>query len=79
MPTKQGLQRNLNFKAEPALRAYKIIAAERGMPMKELMEASFRVWIDKESDASVEPLLPTDWNKSYVCADGRVVRPASGD
>jgi hypothetical protein len=45
--------------------------------MKELLEASFRVWFDKESDASDEPLLPEGWDKSYVSADGRVVRPTS--
>jgi len=78
VPITQPLQRNLNFKVDPAFkRAFKIIAAQRGMSMKELWEASFRVWVDKESDASVEPLLPKDWDKSYISADGRVVRPTS--
>jgi hypothetical protein len=68
----------MNFKVDPAFkRAFKIIAARRGMPMKELLEASFRAWVDKESDDSDEPLLPEDWDKSYVSADGRVVRPTS--
>lgn len=43
--------RNMNFKVKPSFkRAFKIAAARRGMPMKELPEASFRVWFDKESD-----------------------------
>jgi len=46
------------------------------MAMKELLEASFRVWVDKESDASEERFLPEDWDKSYVSAEGRVIRPS---
>jgi len=73
--TKQALLRNVNFKVDPAFkRAFKITAARRGMPMKELLEASFRVWVDKESDASEEQFLAEDWDKSFVSADGRVVR-----
>lgn len=70
--------RNMNFKVNPTFkRGFKVIAARRGMTIKELFEASFRVWVDKESDASVEPFLPEDWDKSYVSAAGRVVRPKS--
>lgn len=78
MPITQASLQNMNFKMDPAFkRAFQATAASRGMAMKELLEASFRVWVDKESDALEERCLPEDWDKSYVSADGRVVRSKS--
>jgi hypothetical protein len=77
MTTAAESLRDMNFKMDPEFhRAFKLTAISHGMTMKELFEASFRVWVDKESDASVEQFLPEDWDKSFVSADGRVVRDA---
>lgn len=53
-----GLQ-DLNFKVEPELhRAFKVVASLRGMSMKDLMEASFRCWLEQYGDEHMRLLLP---------------------
>lgn len=54
-----GLQ-DTNFKVSPEFhRAFKIAASVRGMPMKELFEASFRAWLEVYGDDTLRALLPT--------------------
>jgi hypothetical protein len=53
-----GVQ-DMNFKMDPAFhRAFKATASMRNMAMKELLEASFRCWIDVHGDETEKMLLP---------------------
>jgi hypothetical protein len=53
-----GLQ-DMNFKMSPEFhRAFKITASIRGMAMKDLLEASFRCWVEHYGDDQAKALLP---------------------
>lgn len=53
-----GLQ-DLNFKVSPDFhRAFKLSATMRGIPMKDLLEASFRAWLEIYGDDAMRALLP---------------------
>ena len=50
---------DLNFKMDPDFhRAFKAVATLRGMSMKELLEASFRCWLEHYGDDQLRMLLP---------------------
>jgi hypothetical protein len=54
-----GLQ-DLNFKVDPNFHtAFKVIAAIEGMPMKDLLEASFSAWVEKFSDDQIRAITAT--------------------
>lgn len=53
-----GVQ-DLNFKVDPDFHlAFKMTATTKKMTMKELLEASFRCWLEKYGDAKLRALLP---------------------
>lgn len=53
-----GVQ-DLNFKVDPELhRAFKLAATMRGMSMKDLLDASFRCWLEQYGDEQLKALLP---------------------
>lgn len=53
-----GVQ-DLNFKVEPDFhRAFKTTATIKGMSMKELLEASFSIWIETYGDDTIRSLIP---------------------
>jgi hypothetical protein len=50
---------DMNFKMDPAFhRAFKATASMRNMAMKELLEASFRCWIEENGNEVEKALLP---------------------
>jgi predicted HicB family RNase H-like nuclease len=50
--------RDLNFKVEPKFhRNFKLVAALRGMTMKELLEKSFECWVEHNANDQVRDLL----------------------
>jgi hypothetical protein len=50
---------DMNFKMDPDFhRAFKATASIRNMAMKELLEASFRCWVDAHGDDLIKSLLP---------------------
>jgi hypothetical protein len=50
---------DLNFKVSPNLhRAFKVIAAERGMPMKDLLNSALRCWIEIYGNERDKTRLP---------------------
>lgn len=52
-----GLQ-DMNFKMDPDFhRAFKVTATMRGMAMKELLEASFRCWVEIHGDDTIKAML----------------------
>ena len=52
-----GLQ-DLNFKVENDFhRNFKLVATEKGMSMKELLEASFHAWVDRYGDDRIRALI----------------------
>src|SRR5260370_8996013 len=66
---------NMNFKMSAEFnRCFELAAFARGMTKKELLEASFRLWVDKYSNAKEEGFLSEDWDTSFVSRDGRAVR-----
>jgi hypothetical protein len=49
---------DLNFKIEPAFhRAFKLAATLNGMSMRELLEASFKTWVEKYGDKQLKALI----------------------
>jgi hypothetical protein len=53
-----GIQ-DMNFKVDPGFhQAFKVAAAVKGMAMKDLLEASFRCWVEQYGDAALKALLP---------------------
>lgn len=53
-----GLQ-DMNFKMDADFhRAFKVAASMRNMAMKEMLEASFRCWVEHYGDPSIQALLP---------------------
>jgi hypothetical protein len=53
-----GIQ-DMNFKMDPAFhRAFKTTASMRNMAMKELLEASFRCWVEEHGNDIEKALLP---------------------
>lgn len=50
---------DMNFKMDPAFhRAFKATASMRNMAMKELLEASFRTWVEINGNDVEKQLLP---------------------
>lgn len=50
---------DMNFKVDPKFhRAFKVASTMNGMSMKELLDASFRTWIDKYGAEPLKTLLP---------------------
>lgn len=50
---------DLNFKVDPDFhRAFKLTAAMKGMQMKELLEASFRTWVEQYGDETIKAIIP---------------------
>jgi hypothetical protein len=51
-----GLQ-DLNFKVDPGFHTvFKVVATIKGMSMKELLEASFKAWVDKFGDDQIRAI-----------------------
>jgi hypothetical protein len=60
-------QTNLNFKVSPEMhRAYKTTASLKGIPMKDLLEASFECWQETFGDEQTRNLMPKRWAKSRL-------------
>jgi hypothetical protein len=56
---------NLNFKVAPNChRAFKVTAAYREIPMKELLDESFRCWLAQFGDQTLNGLLPEEFKFS---------------
>jgi hypothetical protein len=52
-----GIQ-DMNFKMDPEFHAaFKMIASKRKMAMKEMLEASFRCWVDVNGDEMEKAIL----------------------
>lgn len=53
-----GIQ-DMNFKVDPDFHmAFKLAATRKGMSMKELLEASFRAWLELHGDERLRAMLP---------------------
>jgi hypothetical protein len=52
---------DLNFKVKSDFHySFKITATKRKMPMKDLLDASFRCWVKHHGDAEEKALLPPE-------------------
>jgi hypothetical protein len=53
-----GIQ-DLNFKVDPDFHlAFKLAATMKGMSMKEVLEASFKHWVERYGDNRLRAMLP---------------------
>jgi hypothetical protein len=58
MKPNAGLQ-DMNFKVDPEFhRAFKVASTMNGISMKELLDASFRAWIDRYGAETLKTFLP---------------------
>jgi hypothetical protein len=61
MATNSNLQ-DMNFKVNPEFhRLFRFASALNGMSMKELLDASFRAWINRCGADALKELLPKAW------------------
>jgi hypothetical protein len=67
---------DLNFKVSLDLRrAFKVTAAYRNIPMKELLDGSFRCWLAEFGDETLNGLLPDE----FKFLRKRPLQPRSGN
>jgi hypothetical protein len=51
---------DMNFKVDPNFHLrFKAVATVKGMPMKDLLEASFGAWLEKYGDAQTKAVIDT--------------------
>jgi hypothetical protein len=59
LATSNSGTQDLNFKVDPQMhRAFRTAASIKGLKMKELLEASFRCWVEHYGDDTIKALVP---------------------
>ena len=57
--TNSGFQ-DMNFKVDPEFHTvFKVVAAIKGMPMKDLLESAFAAWVEKFGDDQIKAITMT--------------------